>query len=352
MKSSYGLGWAGAFAAGLLHAADPRAIPADARYAGSAACASCHHEESKAQASTPMGTALETVAQCEILRDHPSLSFHEDGYSSRIVRDADKSTLTVSNGANNFSTPILWVFGKGQAGQTYVFERDGAFYESRLSYYQSIGGLDITMGSQNRRPESLLDYAGRRMSAAETRACFGCHSTGAVRKDGIHWDSLVPGIACENCHGPSADHVAAMRAGKPLQGRMPRLGELTTEEVSDFCGSCHRTWSDISVNGPRGVGNVRFQPYRLTNSKCYDASDRRIGCVACHNPHQPTARDAAFYDAKCEACHDASAHAKTCPVAKRNCASCHMPKVELPGSHHEFTDHRIRIARAGSPYPD
>jgi len=28
-----------------------------------------------------------------------------------------------------------------------------------------------------------------------------------------------------------------------------------------------------------------------------------------------------------------------------------MPKVEIPGSHFKFTDHRIRIVRPGEPYP-
>jgi hypothetical protein len=29
-----------------------------------------------------------------------------------------------------------------------------------------------------------------------------------------------------------------------------------------------------------------------------------------------------------------------------------MPKVELPGSHSVFTDHQIRIVRAGDRYPN
>ena len=33
-----------------------------------------------------------------------------------------------------------------------------------------------------------------------------------------------------------------------------------------------------------GVANVRFQPYRLISSKCYDAEDSRIRCTACHDP--------------------------------------------------------------------
>jgi formate-dependent nitrite reductase cytochrome c552 subunit len=38
-------------------------------------------------------------------------------------------------------------------------------------------------------------------------------------------------------------------------------------------------------------------------------------------------------------------------VASERCVSCHMPKVELPGAHFKFTDHRIRIARQGEVYP-
>jgi hypothetical protein len=29
-----------------------------------------------------------------------------------------------------------------------------------------------------------------------------------------------------------------------------------------------------------------------------------------------------------------------------------MPKVELPGSHFKFTDHRIRIVRPGEQFPN
>jgi hypothetical protein len=29
-----------------------------------------------------------------------------------------------------------------------------------------------------------------------------------------------------------------------------------------------------------------------------------------------------------------------------------MPKTELPGAHRQFTDHEIRIVRAGEPYPE
>jgi formate-dependent nitrite reductase cytochrome c552 subunit len=43
---------------------------------------------------------------------------------------------------------------------------------------------------------------------------------------------------------------------------------------------------------------------------------------------------------------------KACPIAKANCVSCHMPKVELPNGLITFTDHQIRVVRPGDPYPN
>ena len=64
-----------------------------------------------------------------------------------------------------------------------------------------------------------------------------------------------------------------------------------------------------------------------------------ILCLACHGPTK-TASAAPV------------AAARTCPGAKANCTSCHMPKVELPGGNARFTDHFIRVVKPGEPYPD
>jgi hypothetical protein len=64
--------------------------------------------------------------------------------------------------------------------------------------------------------------------------------------------------------------------------------------------------------------------------------------------------DEGSYDSKCLACHAAGANpaAHLCKVSKNNCASCHMPRIDMPGSHHSFTDHQIRIVRANEAFPD
>jgi len=43
--------------------------------------------------------------------------------------------------------------------------------------------------------------------------------------------------------------------------------------------------------------------------------------------------------------------APACPIAKRSCVTCHMPKYSLPGAHFKFTDHRIRVVQPKEPYP-
>lgn len=325
---------------------------AAAAYAGDSVCAQCHRQQAGHFAATPMAQALSTVAECDILKQHPDLRFQEGVYRSRIVRDGERSVLTVTDGAEILSAPLIWVFGRGRAGQTYVFEHNGSLYESRVSFYSALGALDLTMGAMGSRPQSIEEAAGRKMDSVGARDCFGCHSSGGISQGRLRLESLSPGVGCQSCHGPGERHSTAMRAGDAAAAKMSRLSALGAEEMSEMCGQCHRTWSEIALNGPRGVNNVRFQPYRLANSKCYDAADVRIRCTACHDPHDALETSLVKYDAKCTACHRAGTGKKICRTAKTNCAGCHMPKVELPGAHARFTDHQIRIAKASEPYPN
>lgn len=318
---------------------------------GDQVCAECHRDVTVRFHGTPMARALVTAGASEILQRNPELAFRENGYESRIVRNGDHSALTVKGGGETVTATLLWAFGRGQAGQTYVFERGGAYYESRVSFYNAVHGLDLTMGAQF-NPKNIEDASGRRMSPRDARDCFGCHSAGGISGNRLDLESMVPGVGCASCHDLAEKHVAAIRAGNLAAAKAIRLAGSTAEEMSELCGRCHRTWSQIAMNGPRGVLNVRFQPYRLTNSKCYNTSDPRIRCSACHDPHGPLETNTVAYDVKCAACHSAAAHTRICTVATKDCVTCHMPKIELPGAHARFTDHQIRVARAGQPYPN
>jgi hypothetical protein len=332
---------------------------ADGNYVGSAACAQCHSDIVKSQEATPMGTALRLPKDSEVLREHPEMTFKQGPYSYRLETTRGKTVMTVTDGTTTLSEPVPWAFGLGIVGQTYVFQHKGVYLEGRVSYYKSVGNLDITVGHSPEVPHSIDDALGRPISPDETRACFGCHTTGAVSTSGLDVSHTLPGVTCESCHGPGGKHIADVKAGKADSSNIFNPGSLGTEDLLNFCGACHRTWEQVGLMGLRGVNNVRFQPYRLTNSKCYDVDDRRISCLACHDPHEDIRHDAAYYDSKCTACHTAGPAsrsgdriARVCPVSKQQCASCHMPKFDLPGGHYRFSDHDIRVVKPGDPYPN
>ena len=287
-------------------------------------CAPCHRKETARFADAGMTRALQPGGGNRRLQTRLGLYSYE----------VNGSDYTVSDGTGILKFPLAWTFGQGSTGQTWLYQRDNRWYESRASYYGTLGALDLTIGQQSITPHSLAEAAGRLIPVSEARQCFSCHSTGPLA-----------GIQCERCHGASEAHLSD-------PAKLPRkLARLTTEEQSDFCGECHRTWAEISLKGPRGIQNVRFQPYRLAGSKCYDATDARIRCTACHDPHAPLETNEANYDARCLACH-AQRSTNACPIAKKLCVSCHMPKLDLPGAHKSFTDHRIRIVKANESYPD
>ncbi len=296
-------------------------ISAQTRPGPGSECAGCHTSQSFAQAQTPMGRALQVAGKNPTLVSRPRLKFQKWGFTYLIETRGTQSTYSVSDRTRTITLPIRWTFGKG--AQTWVFERDGVYYESLVSYYPSIDGLEVTTGDSELLPKTLDEAVGRKLGNMEVKDCFRCHSSRSVTMGKLNLDSLEEGVTCEHCHQGANTHLIAIR-GK---------------------------W--------RGEFNVRFQPYRLANSKCFDGTDPRISCIACHDPHQDLKRDTKSYDAKCLACHASGnagsvvrSAAKTCPKATSDCAGCHMPVVKLPNGLMSFHDHQIRVVKPGLPYPD
>jgi hypothetical protein len=358
-------------------------------------CASCHSAQSISQPLTPMGQALQQQGANPTLIANPKLTFKKAGYSYSVETKDGKSMYNVTDGTQTLSLPIRWSMGAG--AQTWVLEYEGKLYESLVSYYPSIPGLDITTGDEEIVPKNVAQATGRELAPTEPKACFSCHASNSFVNGKLNFDSLTRGINCEHCHTGAGAHLV-----DALQGRMdsapPDLKKLSSEDIAGFCGQCHRSWDTVVRNHWHGQATVRFQPYRLSNSKCFDGTDPRIGCLACHDPHHDVVREASYYDSKCLACHASSAKssantigpnhaalnqtvmnqsvanlarsqaqlvpasassavhpeakAPACPVAQNNCTTCHMPKINLPNGHLTFSDHQIRIVKPGAPFPN
>jgi hypothetical protein len=337
-------------------AGDSRYWAASGGFLGSKPCASCHPGQSATFHQNSMSRALEEANEAAPLQGDIHYTWANAGYSYSIERSGGTVLYKVTDGAAAFATPLHYAFGQGKAGQTYVYEINGQFYESRVSYYEKLRGLDLTVGAPH-KPEDLKSAAGRLMPATQARDCFGCHTTGARRGNALvlERDQYQNGVQCESCHGPGSAHVAGIQNGKPAPNSIRSLKGLNAQETSELCGTCHRTWETVRMMNLKGVNTTRFPAYRLANSSCFSFDDRRIACTACHDPHKPLATGDKAYDANCLACHNKSnlsVKKRICPVGRAACTSCHMQRVEPPEAHHAFADHWIRVVRSKDDYPE
>jgi len=336
---------------------NPRRVPVGTVFVGDHACAECH-KKFGSFATTGMAMAMEPIAGSKVLTNNPKLTMQLGPYTYEIKREGKESTYSVTDGKRTISLPIHYAFGQGRMGQTYMLERDGKFYESLISFYNEPKGLDFTTGVARTVPLSLEAAVGRLLSANEVSSCFSCHATAALNGSQLQLDTFVHGIRCEACHGPGGEHIAKVKAGESGARFIFNPGRLNGDELTQqFCASCHRGTTEFAALQNMELNNVRFQPYRIFLSKCY-SGDRNISCTACHNPHDPLKEDATYYDNKCLACHSLKGQpaqggaATSCPVADKDCTSCHMPKIEVKTAHFTFTDHYIRIVKPGEPFPN
>ncbi len=338
-------------------------------YAGSESCSKCHDERTEA---TAMWRAAQRAGDAGFLK----------GGATRVQSAPFRYTLaampqgleySVASGDRTLTQNLDWVIGAGNLGRTFLYQSAGQWQQSEVSFYTRPAALDITTGLGRSTGTSLPAALGHALSAEDARSCFNCHTVHATTSAGLEPVHAEPGVGCEACHGPARNHIVRM-AGQAENKVATPLGadavfdpaKLSPEDSIDFCGSCHRSSADakLSVTQQFSSSVVRFQPYRLEESKCWRATkDQRLTCVACHNPHEPLERNALAYDRNCLQCHTGVPHnaapaaeipvqqGKVCPKATSNCVSCHMPKVPVETMHGEFTDHYIRVAHAGEPLP-
>lgn len=286
----------------------------------------------------------------------PGVALHLGPYTYRFLSNSNGLFTEINDGSRSISKPVTWAFGDASVGQSYLYDEDGKYYEARFTYFASLHAFDLTPGRIDGAPISMSMAAGRPVSDREVIKCFACHTTGMTSDPALHPEGLILGVTCEACHGPGENHASDPSQASSIFNPQ----KLTPADSVDFCGSCHGTWWDTELMGATGMQTVRFPAYRLEKSRCWGRGDARLTCVACHDPHQPLVHEASAYDQRCLACHLNSGDAKivanrpgkSCPVANKNCTTCHMPKYELPEMHAKFTDHEIRVVHAGEAFPD
>lgn len=329
-------------------------------YTGPAVCGRCHSDLFAAQKNTRMARTATSPSGSEILRLHDKVRFSQGPYTYKMDPSAQGEVYDVADDKQTISSLLTWAFGSGNNGQSYLFEHDKSFYEGRLSYYNATGTFALTPNHPVTPAPSLEQAIGRKISATEAPKCFGCHTTASTAAGTFAPRKAIPGVTCEACHGPGALHVAMTKNASPEEGAklLFNPARLSPADSVDFCGACHRTWWDVNLEGLTGIGTLRFPAYRLEKSRCWGKGDARITCIACHDPHQLLVKESASYDKRCLSCHVTNGSKPTadhpgaaCTVSTNDCASCHMPKYEVPDMHTKFTDHMIRIVAKDGAIP-
>lgn len=322
-------------------------------FVGSNRCAECHRDIAAVQLGSDHARTLRRINDIpDLLKKIPLQFFDKNNAVQYQLRRSTLPNITLdliaSKSHRTEKLHILWGFGTGRKGITFIGHNDaGDFGQSRVSWYQARGELDITPGLEHKVTDSL-DALADWLTPSKRENCFGCHVTRQpdTRPDQI--SDEIAGVQCERCHGPGRRHIEAVVQGSSQPGMaIANPGKLKAKELIRFCGACHGEPPEESdlpafsqiISDKR---SIRFPAKRLVLSRCYDESQGHLKCNTCHDPHENLPKSLSHFDKTCQTCHSSkSAVRSICPVAEKDCVSCHMPREQIMG-HLDFVDHWIR----------
>jgi hypothetical protein len=297
-----------------------------------------------------------------------------------------------ADGKQTFQTAhrIEWIIGAGVNGFGTILEQDNYLFQAPLSFY---------VRPQSWGPSPGYEFTDLGFNRPIVPGCIFCHSGRPNPVAGSNGQFESPAfselaIGCESCHGPGASHVKAVlnpstqtknghgvsNAGIVNPARLPPY------LADNICMACHqtgdarvlkpgKTYQDIRPGRPLDetlsifmVPPTREAPptadhvehyYSMTLSRCYRASQGRLSCITCHDPHvEPTREEAPqYFRGKCLTCHTNQScklqlDARMQKSPPNDCISCHMPKRDIQViSHSSATNHRI-VASPDEPFPD
>lgn len=258
---------------------------------------------------------------------------------------------------------LRYFLGSGKRGRTYLFERQGYWFESPVNWYAK---------------KQMWDMAPNYLTATEAPltlpvdpGCLHCHASGVAQalKDARNHYAGEPfafgGITCAACHGDPSAHIAS--AGKVHMASIDAMEPLRRDSI---CLSCHlegqaaviREGKDLASfvpgdnlfdyalffvrageNGSGGRATSQWEA--LLKSECKRKSGDRLTCTTCHDPHgSPSTQErVAFYRMRCLQCHNQPGFEASHHAENSDCTACHMarpPSNDI--AHEQVTDHWIR----------
>jgi tetratricopeptide (TPR) repeat protein len=364
--------------------ADHPLEPEPSPYTGEAKCAPCHADIGSAHILTRHARTFHHGD--DVLKlprpegpladpDHPNVvhTLVQEGKKLEVRTKLDDRMIeTVVDYAYGTTNRYFSLVGRDAEGH-YRAVRRSFFREGKETGWGATSG---DVGHSNRAE----DVRGQLIDVRDgVVRCHFCHVTNPrefrdAEKPGTGPEASDRGIGCERCHGPGANHVAAVEADYPDRA-IVNVGPDMAEAVTKQCRVCHIVGDASEMEHRREEPIwVRSPGATMAFSRCYTESNGALSCLTCHDPHRDSERSAAFYEKRCLACHSAGttptpervdytgvhevksgepiatgtriSTASTCKVnPSTGCLGCHMPKVRQPVLHTYLTDHYIRVHR-------
>ena len=346
-------------------------------YVDDASCASCHADQAKTYQHVGMAKSFYRPRAAVFIEnfDAPAY-FHERSRQYFEMRRRGEEIVfrryqLAADGApiHVFEQKVDWILGSGHHARTYLYATPGGeLYQLPISWYTATREWRMAPGYDRADHDGVV-----RRVRHECMFCHNAYAAAPEEKLSAFWRTqtfpraLPEGIGCQRCHGPGAKHVE-----KQTRDTIINPVRLGTRLRNDICYECHMQ-PTVIISGVRKFGRdiysfrpgqpldeyahrldideadlpraerfeINHHPYRLEQSRCFTASEGRLSCLTCHDPHKKIS-DAAHYRKACMSCH-ATPHR-----ASEDCTSCHMPKRRPQDVVHTvMTDHYIRRMPGG-----
>ncbi len=237
-------------------------------------------------------------------------------------------------------------------------------YDVKHKEWIDMAGSGVRHFPGDRRPDDPIHW--KEWPYTFNTACYGCHVSQLAKNydpetDTYHTTWAEPGINCETCHGPSAEHNAIARAtpkGQPLpELKIISTKTMTKEQRNHLCASCHAKASApltpsyfpgerffdhfdlVTLENPDYYADGRDlgENYTYTSwlmSSCVKSG--RLDCMHCHTSSgRYRFKKAEDANKACLPCHEervknaaVHTHHEEASIGGQ-CVSCHMPMTSF-----------------------
>ena len=356
------------------------AASAEPAYSGSLGCRECHEPFYKLWATSHHGLAMQPYtpefAAKELTPQRQDIAIGDVRYRAEIGPREGRVRARGPDGEAAY--PIVHVLGGKNVYYFLTPTQRGRLQTLPVAYDVREREWYDTAGSGVRhfhdRPADQAIHWTDPLYTFNT-ACYRCHvsqlSTNyTVATDTYDTAWAEPGINCETCHGPGAEHARVCRAapkGKPPKDlKIISVAPFTPDQHNTTCAPCHAKMVPMTTTfrpgdryfdhydlaaledpdfypDARDLGeNYTFTLWRM--NPCAKAG--RLDCVHCHTSSgRYRFADAANANGACLPCHEervagaAAHHHHPGDGPGTRCIDCHMPMTAF--ARMRRTDHSL-----------